>query len=762
MTKRVLLLFVTLAVVAACDKTKQPIPDDKTEKKTTLSVFPAHHTFTADSDSFLASLSSSGDWTAETNQNWISVSPVSGTGNMSVTVKVDKNDTAEEREGTVTFRDKAKTVTATIAVKQVGYEKPVETAIVPNPDPLGPTKLSSTTYQLLIYSFADSGTDGVGDFKGIQNKLDYLEDLGVTALWLSPAQQSSNFHGYDVTDYSKVNPKYGTEQDFQNLIDAAHAKGIKIYMDYVLNHSGIENVWFKEAVADPTGPYRNYYVFSDNPDSDIASGKIYNYGGKQSPGMGGWTPISVGKTGYTGRLHFKLDWTGSTKTVTVTETTDEVQKANGSAKMWLWLGNLVGLYETSANVFEITYDVDTNWGFLVRSSDTTWDGGTKWGGNGKALTLGQPYALNNSTASDITFGGWKSNYFHSFPESMPDLDYGQASTASESPAFKALAETADKWIRMGVDGFRLDAVAWIYNESIPSNQAFLQQWYDRCNATYKSMGHTDDIFMVGEAWTSHDKEGQYYKGIPSLFEFDYFSNDDNCTLRQALKGNAGGYVSKVNKFITEHKANRSDAITSFFLTNHDQKRAAEFLDNDESKLKQAAAMLLTTPGKPFVYQGEELGYFGVPQNNSDNYIRTPILWDKRGNDYAKKGVYDQIPAGLDNEKYSVEYQQADEASLLNVYKTWSRLRNTYAAFTDGTMTAGPGNGGTVASWYITGTDGSKFLVIHHTGASDKTIDLSDDTTRPVAVLGTATLADKAGSTKKTLRLGPSSSVVFKL
>lgn len=759
MFKRILFATgIVLAVVAACDKPKQP---EKEDPKVTLSVFPTSHTFEASSpEAFIVSVSCSGDWTASPSDTWITVSPASGNGNASVNVKVAANS-GEARTGNVTFQDKEKTLTKTFTVNQTGYSKPDETALVANPDPFDGNKRSSTTYQLLIYSFADSGTDGVGDFKGIQNKLDYLEDLGVTALWLSPAQQSSSYHGYDVTDYSKVNPNYGTEQDFKNLIDAAHAKGIKIYMDYVLNHSGIDNVWFRSALADPSGPYWSYYVFSDNPDSDISAGKIYNYGGKSRPGMGGWTSIGVGK-GYKGRLHFKLDWTGSTKTVTVSETTQAAQKANESAKMWIWLGSAVGLYETSAGIFEITYDVDTDWGFLVRSSNTTWDYGTKWGGDGKAITLGKAYTLNNTTAADITFGGWQSYYFHSFPESMPDLDYGPADKASESPAFKALAETADKWIKMGVDGFRLDAVAWIYNESVSANVAFLQQWYDHCNATYKAQGHTDDIFMVGEAWTGHGTEKDYYQGLPSLFEFEYFRlSDDNQLLVNTLKGNASNYVSKVTRMISDHQQARPGAITSFFLTNHDQPRAAEILNKDAAKLKQAAAMLLTTPGKPFVYQGEELGYYGS-NGSSDNYIRTPILWDKRGKDYAKKGVYDQIPDGLDNEKYSVEAQEADANSLLNVYKTWSRLRNTYAAFTDGTMTAGPGNGGAVASWYITGTDGSKFLVIHHTGVSDKTIDLSDDTTRPVAVLGTATLADKAGSTKKTLRLGPSSSVVFKL
>ena len=150
---------------------------------------------------------------------------------------------------------------------------------------------------------------------------------------------------------------------------------------------------------------------------------------------------------------------------------------------------------------------------------------------------------------------------------------------------------------------------------------------------------------------------------------------------------------------------------------------------------------------------EELGYYGS-NGGGDNYIRTPILWDKRGTDYAKKGVYDQIPSGLDNEKYSVEYQKDDGESLLNVYKTWSRLRNTYPALAEGTMTASSMNGGTVASWYMTSSGGEKLLVIHNTGGSPKTLTVSDDVSRPVALLGTATLSGK------TLKLGARSSVVF--
>ncbi len=86
-------------------------------------------------------------------------------------------------------------------------------------------KQGNITYQLLIYSFADSDGDGIGDFNGIKSKLDYLDALGVSAIWLSPAHPADSYHGYDVQDYSAVNPKYGTEADFKALIDAAHAKG---------------------------------------------------------------------------------------------------------------------------------------------------------------------------------------------------------------------------------------------------------------------------------------------------------------------------------------------------------------------------------------------------------------------------------------------------------------------------------------------------------------------------------------------------------
>lgn len=119
-----------------------------------------------------------------------------------------------------------------------------------------------------------------------------------------------------------------------------------------------------------------------------------------------WISFVSDKIGYKGRLHFKLDWNGTVKTVTVTETQETAQAPNGAATKWLWIGidNLVGLYETSPGIFEITIDVDTDWGFLIRTDPENW-GSAKWGGTGKRLGFGVPFPLTNFSAEDITFSG---------------------------------------------------------------------------------------------------------------------------------------------------------------------------------------------------------------------------------------------------------------------------------------------------------------------------------------------------------------------
>ena len=118
-------------------------------------------------------------------------------------------------------------------------------------------------YEIFVRSFQDSDGDGVGDLQGVIGRLDYLEDLGVTGLWLMPIHPSPSYHGYDVTDYYAVNPDYGTLQDFETLLDEAHARGINIVMDLVVNHSSSQHPWFL-ASKDPTSPYRDYYLWREN------------------------------------------------------------------------------------------------------------------------------------------------------------------------------------------------------------------------------------------------------------------------------------------------------------------------------------------------------------------------------------------------------------------------------------------------------------------------------------------------------------------
>jgi glycosidase len=125
-------------------------------------------------------------------------------------------------------------------------------------------------YEIFVRSFYDSNGDGIGDFNGITQKLDYLNDgdpnttsdLGVTAIWLMPIYPSPSYHGYDVTDYRTVNPDYGTMADFENLLKEAHKRGIHVILDFVINHTSDKNPWFV-ASQDPNSPYRNWYIWSD-------------------------------------------------------------------------------------------------------------------------------------------------------------------------------------------------------------------------------------------------------------------------------------------------------------------------------------------------------------------------------------------------------------------------------------------------------------------------------------------------------------------
>ncbi len=611
-------------------------------------------------------------------------------------------------------------------------------------------KLSGITYQLNVYSFADSDGDGWGDIRGITQHLDYLDSIGATALWLSPIHESMSYHGYNVNDYNSVSSRLGTEADLQDLINKAKAKNIGIYLDFVLNHSGSDNPWFKQAIADANSPYRSYYVLSNNPTADVAAGKIDNYGGASSPGMGSWYTAAGGNLGYKGRLHFKVDM--NAKTVTVTETTAAAQSPNTSSpKCWLWYGSITshcGLYTTGSNIYEITLDIDTDWGFLVCTS-TNWADGTKYGGDGSSVTFGQPFKLNNTTAADITFGGTSIQYFAAFDKSMPDLNYGPYAKASESAAFKDLASAADKWIRMGIAGLRLDAVMWIYQNQTAANVSFLKQWYDRCNSSWKSNGGQGEFYMVGEAWCDNaEKMAPYYEGLPSNFNFYYWY-----TLKDRISKNKGDDFAKtVVYFQGLFGKYRADYIDAIKLSNHDEDRAGNDLGRDVAKEKLAGAVLLTSPGKPFIYQGEELGYWGN-KGKGDEYVRAPIKWTRSGSvpSAALGGKVDNAMLTAD---MSVEAQELNQSSVLRVYRNFAAARNGWKALAKGTMTPVTSSHSSGAIWTMTCED-QTVLVAHNFGGANISLNAAG------FKLGTILVSNGSVSVSgANISMGPYSSVVF--
>ena len=145
---------------------------------------------------------------------------------------------------------------------------PVPTvASTPTPDPYAGTDgfrwwNDTVFYELFVRSFRDSDGDGIGDFNGITEKLDYLQELGIKGLWLMPINPSPSYHGYHVTDYYDVNPDYGTMDDFKRLLDEAHKHDIKIIIDFVFNHTSTQHPWFQSALT-PGSPYHDWYIWSD-------------------------------------------------------------------------------------------------------------------------------------------------------------------------------------------------------------------------------------------------------------------------------------------------------------------------------------------------------------------------------------------------------------------------------------------------------------------------------------------------------------------
>lgn len=639
-------------------------------------------------------------------------------------------------------------------------------------------KRADITYQVLVYSFADTpdDSDDIGDLKGLRERLDYLDGLGVSGVWLSPVHPCVSYHGYGVSDYFGVRKEFGTEQDLKDFIDAAHEKGIRVYLDYVLNHCGSDNPWFEDAKSDAGSRYRDWFVFSENPENDIAEGKIAQISSQGAAGYAAdeWRPLP-GNSGYEGVLKFRLDLSdNSNPTVTVTEASEsEIDTDNtvaGTDDKYIHYDSKAGrrrMYNRGGGIYELTFAFKSGWGFLITSSETGWQ--DKYGAESRAVSIrfGVPFPLVARTSSvepaDITFRTPMMWYSVFRTDKYADFNFGPSDRAEESPAFQELLRSAEHWIRLGIDGLRLDAVKHIYrNDTSNENPVFLGKWYEATNRLYKDFGNgcQSEFYTVGEMLTSRvENVAPYYKGLPALFEFAFWTR-----LREGINSGEGyQFVDNILGYREQYRSYRENFIEPTKLSNHDENRTGSGLGKSKEKMRLAAAVLLTAGGDPYIYQGEELGYWGV-LDNGDEYVRTPILWDRERRSLAKGLLGNKIDNSMLTSGISVEAQSENPESLLNVYRCFCRLRNTYQSLAKGEMERHPvfnssGSFRNICAYYRT-YDNERMLVVHNFSSKPSCIKLDDSLENAVGLAGSAKVAGSGG--KSILTLGPYSTVVFHL
>lgn len=485
--------------------------------------------------------------------------------------------------------------------------RPAAVAPAPAPAPSGVVQWDhdwargAVFYEVFVRSFVDSNGDGIGDLRGLTAKLDYLNDgdpktdtdLGVDALWLMPVFESPSYHGYDVMDYERIERDYGTDEDFQRFLDEAHRRGIRVIVDFVMNHTSAQHPWFVESASSPSSPRRDWYVWrGDDP---------------------GWTQ----------------PWGGANRT---------------------WH--------------------EKNGAFYY---------GVFWGG-------------------------------------MPDLNFSTPAVREE------IQRLAAHWITRGVDGYRLDATRHLFangpgdlQNDQPETHAFLKEFAAHVRRT------RPEAVLVGENWTDTPRIAEYFGSTAEIRGGDELPMSFNFPLAEEIikgvqAGNAANIGAKLDEMAELYPEGVIDAP---FLTNHDMKRVASQLENDPAWLRSAAAVLLTLPGAPFLYYGEEIGLQNGPGGN-DEHKRTPMPWDATaGGGFTTGKPWYGFAPGQDTA--NVAAQTGDPDSLLSWYRRLIRARKGSEALQKGTLKLlSPFNRDTPVLAFLRETPGERVLVVHNLGGGEAT------------------------------------------
>ncbi len=445
-------------------------------------------------------------------------------------------------------------------------------------------------YELHVKAFHDSNNDGIGDFRGLTEKLDYLQDLGINCIWLLPFYQSPRKDdGYDIADYYTIHPDYGTIADFKQFLKAAHKRNIRVLTDLVLNHTSDQHSWFQEARSSRTSPKRNYYVWSD---------------------------------------------------------TDQ-------------------RYQDARIIFTDTER--SNW---------AWDSTT------------QQY------------------YWHRFFSHQPDLNYDNPAVRRE------MLKVMRYWLDMGIDGFRADAVPYLIEregtncENLPETHVYLKEL-----RRYIDQHYTDRVLLAeANQWPT--------ELLPYFGDGDEFHMSFNFPLMprifMALRREERRPIIDIISQLPEIPESCQWGI---FLRNHDEltlemvtdeerdymyyeyasdarmklnvgirRRLAPLLDNGRRRIELVNSLLLTLPGTPTIYYGDELGMGDNIFLGDRDGVRTPMQWTTDRNAGFSKAdsarLYSPVISDpvYGYQSINVEAQLRTQSSLLRWMQRMLSVRKRYPVF----------------------------------------------------------------------------------
>jgi maltose alpha-D-glucosyltransferase/alpha-amylase len=463
--------------------------------------------------------------------------------------------------------------------------------------------MDAIIYQLHVKAFFDSNGDGIGDFHGLTEKLDYIRDLGVNTVWVMPFYPSPlRDDGYDVADYEGVHPPYGDREDFKRFVAAAHERGLRVITELIVNHTSDEHPWFQAARRAPKGSAkRDYYVWSDDPNKYAGTRIIF----------------------------------------TDTET--------------------------------------SNW---------AWD----------------PIA--------------QQHYWHRFFSHQPDLNF-------DNPhVLRAVVKTMEFWLDMGVDGFRLDAIPYLVeregtsNENNPETHAVVKQIRAALDAKYSGK------LLLAEAnmWPEDVRQ--------------YFGDADECHMAYHFPMMPRLYMSiamedryPLVEIMSQTPPIPAGCQWAIFLRNHDEltlemvtdrerdymyrifandprmrvnvgirRRLAPLMENNRDKIELITFLLMTMPGAPILYYGDEIGMGDNIYLGDRNGVRTPMQWSPDRNAGFSRADPQRLylPPIMDPvygyEAVNVEAQLRSPSSLLHWTRKLIATRARYKAFGRGTLSfLEPGN-----------------------------------------------------------------------